>query len=91
MSTSQEKKIYIVQPGDTVSEIAQKHNTTRAELLRLNKELRGNPNVLQPKQKLTLPSNKKAPLVATTRKATNTLKEEISEQEWKNKISASLK
>nr|WP_317332495.1 LysM peptidoglycan-binding domain-containing protein [uncultured Romboutsia sp.] len=56
-NNSQEKptKTYIVKSGDTLSEIAQKFNTTVAKLVELNNIQ--NPNLIYPGQVLKIPSN----------------------------------
>ncbi len=46
-------KIYIVQPGDTLSSIAKKHNTSLPVLIALNKL--PNPNLIYPGQQILVP------------------------------------
>jgi len=53
---------YTVRPGDTLSQIAQRHGTTVDELVRLN-NIR-NPNLIYPGQELRLPPSSSAPAPA---------------------------
>ena len=55
-SPSQEIIIYTVQPGDTLSKIAAKYNTTVDAILALNPEIT-NPNVIRVGQQIKVPVN----------------------------------
>ena len=47
--------VYIVKPGDTLSEIAEKYNTTYQELARFNNI--ENPNLIYPGEEIRIPTN----------------------------------
>jgi len=58
---------YTVQPGDTLSGIAERHGTTWQELQRLNNI--SNPNLIHPNQVLQLPGGSQAPATNPTNPA----------------------
>lgn len=47
-------KVYLVQPGDSLSEIAQRYNSSVNTLLKLNPDIT-NPNIIYPGQQILLP------------------------------------
>ena len=50
-----EEKSYIIKPGDTLSSIAKRYNTTVEKLYDDNKDIIGdNPNLIFPEQKLVI-------------------------------------
>lgn len=87
MSEKTEQKSYKIEKGDTVDGIAKKNGITRAELLSANPKVK-NPNVLTPKVLLIIPGKKA--VTDKAKEATATIKKEISEKVWENKILANL-
>jgi LysM repeat protein len=57
-------RTYTVQPGDTLSGIAARHGTTWQAIAQANNL--GNPNLIQPGQRLTIPGSGSAPAPAPT-------------------------
>lgn len=87
MSEKTEQKAYKIEKGDTLDSIARRNGITRSELLTANKKIK-NPNILAPKDILIIPGKKA--VTDKTKEATATIKKEISEKVWENKILANL-